>query len=88
MIEVIRLGTIQVDITVMAREKRAEIKKTSGRYPKYLKIDVDIELTMSSDKGILEAIAKSDRQKVGSTTIRYAAAPAWDSALVRVDDEE
>ena len=86
---VFSLGVIDVDLTAFARKKRAEErKKSGGRYSRSFRIDVDIELTMSSSKGILEATAKVDKKKVGSTTIRYAPAPAWDSTLAYHDDDE
>ena len=48
---VVLLGTIDVNITALARERRQKIKKETGNYPPYMKFDVDIELTMSSTKG-------------------------------------
>ncbi|OQU93521.1 hypothetical protein CLAIMM_00020 isoform 2 [Cladophialophora immunda] len=82
------IGVIRVDITNIARRKRAEAKSGSRTYPAYIAINVDIELTMSSTKGVLEAVAKIGRTKVGSTTITYAPAPAWEHGLVRKDEDE
>ena len=74
---------------MLVRQQRTqERQKLGGKNPKYLKIDVDLELTMASSKGILEAVAKSNKKKVGSTTIKYAAAPAWDSTLVYRNDDD
>lgn len=90
-IGVVHLGTIEVDITLLAREERARIKARKGpkgRWPKYMEFNVDIHLTMSGDKGVLEAIAMSGRRQVGCTKIKYAPAPAWKSTLVHEDEDE
>ena len=63
------LGTIDVDITVLAQEKRTRINKPSGRWPLYMKVDVAIALSMSSDKDNLEVATRYDRKNVGFTTI-------------------
>ena len=75
-----------MDITAVAEAKRQKNKKVGGRYPP-LEFDINIELAMSSDKGVLEAVAKSLRKKVGSTSISYTPAPAWSSALVHHEEE-
>lgn len=85
------MGTIEVDITALAKEERARIKAQKGpkgRWPKFMPFNIDIFVNMSGDKGVLEAVAKVGRRQVGCTKIRYAPAPAWQSALVHEDDDE
>ncbi|OAL37504.1 hypothetical protein AYO20_03353 [Fonsecaea nubica] len=82
------IGVIRVDITNIARRKRAEARTGLKTYPGYIAIDVDIELTMSSSKGVLEAVAKIGRTKVGTTTITYTPAPAWEHGLIRKDEDK
>ncbi|KIX98828.1 uncharacterized protein Z520_05289 [Fonsecaea multimorphosa CBS 102226] len=82
------IGVIRVDITHIARKRRADARTGCRTYPAHIAIDVDIELTVSSNKGVLEAVAKIKRTKVGSTTITYTPAPAWEHGLVRKDEEE
>ncbi|EXJ74095.1 uncharacterized protein A1O5_02389 [Cladophialophora psammophila CBS 110553] len=83
-----KIGTIQVDVTAIVREKRAQAKEAGQAYPSHISIDVGIELNMSSDKGVLEAVAKIGRKKVGTTTITYTPAPAWEHGLARRDDDK
>ncbi|OAP63615.1 hypothetical protein AYL99_02842 [Fonsecaea erecta] len=82
------IGVIRVDVTDIARQKRAKARTGYRTYPRDISIDVDIELTMSSNKGILEAVAKSGRTKVGSTTITFTPAPAWENGLVRREEDK
>ncbi|KIW91937.1 uncharacterized protein Z519_06919 [Cladophialophora bantiana CBS 173.52] len=83
-----KIGTIQVDVTAIVREKRAQAKEAGRACPSHISIDVGIELNMSSDKGVLEAVAKIGRKKVGTTTITYTPAPAWEHGLARRDDDK
>lgn len=48
-----------------------------GNSHKLMKFDIEIELTLGSDKGILVASAKTGRKTIASTTIEYAADPGW-----------
>ncbi|KAJ9615443.1 hypothetical protein H2200_001518 [Cladophialophora chaetospira] len=73
-----QLATLRVDITEIARERRIKAKKGKRKYPESIKIDVDIELTMSSSKGVLEAVAKIGRKQVGTTQVSYTPCEAWE----------
>lgn len=84
--EVMEIGTVKVGITALAKNARNRIKKETGKDPRNLDLDVQLEIAMASGKGVLEAVAKIDKKKVGSTTIMYDAGPAWQSGLVHEED--
>jgi hypothetical protein len=71
------LGEIQIDVTEVAKLKRAQSRDARGRYPGSLDFEVKIDVLMSSNKGILEVVAKAARKEVGSAEIVYSAVPVW-----------
>ena len=73
-----------VDLSEMVKKETKRIKTENGSVPAFLTIDVDVEITMGSDKGVLLVTAKhgTSRTKLGKTSIEYVADPAWKGALV------
>lgn len=70
-------GRITMDLTEIVNDEKTRAKKAGERIPEVMKFDIEIELTMGSDKGIMVVTAKTGRKKIASTTIEYAADPRW-----------
>ncbi len=65
-----------MDLTNIIRDERKKVKKASGKpAPSRFDIDVKIELTVGSDKGILEVKGKVGLKTIGSTQIEWTADP-------------
>ena len=70
------IGRIKMDLTNVIRDERKRVKKESGKAaPPKFDIDIKIELTVGSDKGILEVKGKVGLKTIGSTQIEWVADP-------------
>ncbi len=57
-----------IDLTNIVQDELKKYRKANRRgTPKELKIDVNIFLTLASDKGVLDVTAKVGRKLVGET---------------------
>jgi hypothetical protein len=83
-----KIGTIKVDFSKSLKEQRGKYKKAQMAFPDELGFPVDISMTMSSAKGVLEAEAKEGRRKSGETTIEFVDDSEWRKGLVDAEDEE
>ena len=72
----IKAGRIQLDLSNIVKEERKKLEKEGkARATKRLDIDIKIELTCGSDKGVLEATGKVGLRRVGACKIEYFADP-------------
>ncbi|EXJ88287.1 hypothetical protein A1O1_05217 [Capronia coronata CBS 617.96] len=83
---VVKMGTITMNLTKFVKEERVRIKKQTNKFPEHHSYDIEILVTTSSSKGVLEVTSKIGRRSIGSTTIEYEADPAWKGSLVTGDD--
>ena len=70
-----------MDLSQVVGKERKKFKTDKGAMPAFQKIDVDVEITMGSDKGVLLVTAKHGLTKVGKTEIEFEADPAWKGTL-------
>jgi len=75
-----------MNLASAVQPERARIKATTGQYPKRLDIDLVLEMTLGSDKGVLQVEAKQGRKKFGVATIEYEYDPAQGGILASSDD--
>jgi len=65
-----------MDLTNIIRGERKKIRIEGGKpVPSRFDIDVKIEMTVASDKGILEVKGKVGLRTIGNTKIEYFADP-------------
>lgn len=71
------VGTICLDLADVIKRERKKFKKQNGdSIPASLDIEVDISMTMGSEKGVLSVSAKVGHAKVGTAVIQYDSMPS------------
>lgn len=73
-------------LTKFVKDERKRLKKATNKYPEHHSYDIEILVTTSSSKGVLEVTSKIGRRRIGSTTIEYEADPAWKGSLIAGDE--
>ena len=75
-----------MDLTKAVEDKRQSIKKAKGKFPPKVWINVEISILVGSEKGWLEATAKSGRRKLGNTTVEYHTDPTAKCESAKEDE--
>jgi hypothetical protein len=83
------IGTITCDLSKPLEEERTKYKRAKTTLPCDAGFPVDVHITMSSVKGVLEAEARHGvRRKIGTTTIEYVPDPTSRQGLVHEDEDD
>ncbi|KEF59307.1 uncharacterized protein A1O9_04151 [Exophiala aquamarina CBS 119918] len=84
--DVWKVGRMKINLVKAVGPERARLKAQTGRYPAHLAFDITLELTLGSDKGVLQIEAKQGRKVFGMVSIEYEYDPAHRGVLGSSDD--
>ncbi|KAJ9641155.1 hypothetical protein H2204_002833 [Knufia peltigerae] len=77
-----KVGNIKIDLTKYVKEERNRLMDEGEKVPRRMDIDLTLEMTLGSDKGVLTVTAKKGRKKFGKAQIEFDPDPAFDGTLV------